>query len=194
MAVLSRGGKFDIRRVVLTGVAVMGLAATLTSCSSGSSSSSSSGSPQSQLAQGIAESRASNYTQAQHLFGAIIANPSASKPLKSLAFYNLGVIHQSIGPLRTTLIDYLNAVRLNPKFTSAWFNLAVAETRVNSQLAVDYYNKILVLKPGDANSLFNSGLILYARGNHAEGASRIKTAIAKVPALAKRVPPTVKLS
>jgi len=191
MSVFSRASRFDIRRSVMTGVAVVGLAVTLASCSSGSSSQS--GNAKTDLAQGISESKAANYSQAEHLFGAVINNAASTNVEKALAFYNLGVIHQTTGPLRTTLIDYLNAVHYAPKFTPALFNLAIAETRVNSNAALNDYNKILVIKPGDTNSLFNSGLILYAQGRHTEGVTRIKQAISQEPALAARVPTSVKL-
>ena len=191
MSVFSRNGRFDIRNTFLAGAAALGLAVSLASCSSGSSTSSSS--PKSKLAQGIAQSKASNYTEAEHLFGEVISNPASTNAEKTLAFYNLGVIHQQIGPLRTTIIDYRNAVKLSPRFASAWFNLAIAETRVNSTIALADYNKILEIKPGDSNSLFNSGLILYAKGNTAEGVARIKQAIAQDPALRARVPAHVKL-
>ena len=191
MSRFSRTSRFGIRRTVLTGVATLGLAVTLASCSSGGSSSSSS--PKTQLSQGIAQSRAGNYTQAEHLFGDVINNSASTKAEKALAFYNLGVIHQNIGPLRTTLIDYLNAVKYDPKFPAAWFNLAVAESKINSKQALVYYNKILAIKPGDTNTLFNSGLIMYAEGNTAQGAARIKQAISQDAALAARVPANVKL-
>lgn len=187
-----KSSRFHLRNKVVLGIAALGLAATLTACSSGSSSSSSD--PKTELSQGIAASKAANYTQAEHLFGDVIHNSMSTKAMKALAFYNLGVIHQQIGPLRTTLIDYINATNYDPKFPAAWFNLAIAETKVNSARALVYYNKILVLKPGDTNTLFNSGLIMYAEGNHTEGAARIKQAISQDPALAARVPSTVKLN
>jgi outer membrane protein assembly factor BamD (BamD/ComL family) len=61
-----------MRRAVLTGIAVFGLAASLSSCSSGGSSSSSSASSQALLNQGIAASKAGNYKQAMNLFGEVI--------------------------------------------------------------------------------------------------------------------------
>lgn len=190
MSMFTSNGRLDVRRKALSAVAALGLAVTLASCSSGGSSSSS---PKNQLSQGIAQSKAGNYTQAMNLFGDVIHNSASTNAEKSLAFYNLGVIHQTIGPLRTTLIDYLNAVKLTPKFPAAWFNLAVAEAKINSAQALVYYDKILLIKPGDTNTLFNSGLILYAQGKTTEGVARIKQAINQDPALAARVPKTVKL-
>ena len=183
-----------MRRAVLTGIAVFGLAASLSSCSSGGSSSSSSASSQALLNQGIAASKAGNYKQAMNLFGEVIKKePKNSKNLAALAFYNLGVIHQKIGPASTTVIDYKNAVRLDPAFLSAWYNLAIAETKNNPQAALAAYNKILALKANDTYSLFNSGLIMYAQGDTAGGAARINQAIKQDASLAARVPANVKL-
>ena len=114
--------------------------------------------------------------------------------MQAIAYYNLGVVNQNNGRVPVAVIDYRNAVKLDPTFASAWYNLAIALTKSNPTEALAAYNKILSIKPNDANSLFNSGLIMYGQGDTAGGVARIKQAIAINSALSSRVPANIILN
>ena len=190
---------FRTLRLAASGTLVFALGAGLAACSSSSTSSTkttvSPTSPQGLLSLGIAASKAGNIDQARNYFGkSIAANPKNTGNLQAIAYYNLGVVNQNNGRVPVAVIDYRNAVKLDPTFASAWYNLAIALTKSNPTEALAADNKILSIKPNDANSLFNSGLIMYGQGDTAGGVARIKQAIAINSALSSRVPANIILN
>jgi tetratricopeptide (TPR) repeat protein len=173
--------------------AAFGLAFTLASCSSGSSSTPS-GTPAQLLNQGLVASKAGNYGQAATYFNQVVIKDSNNaKNLQAIAYYNLGVIYQQQGLTDKAISNFKLSLALDPTYPPANFDLAIALTPSDPQQALSYYNKILAVNPKDANSLFNSGLLMYAAGDTADGAARIKQAIAITPSLAARVPSNVNL-
>ena len=59
----------------------------------------------------------------------------------------------------------------------------MAETTTSPQSAIAEYRLLLKLKPGDINSTYNLGLLLYDSGKVAQGRVLLKRAIALDPAL-----------
>lgn len=176
-----------------------GLSLSLASCSSGTSSTPSttvvSAQVQTLLREGIAASNAGHYQQAKNLFGQVIrATPLKENAYQALAYYNLGVINQKLGNTSRAIAQYKVAVKFAPKFASAWYNLAIAQTKDSPADALASYNKVLAVKANDANSLFNSGLLMYAQGDAHGGATRINEAIKLNPRLASRVPASINLA
>ena len=187
------------KRVALVAVIALSSGLLVAACSSGSATSPTTTSVptltlQETLSKAITASTSGNYGTATNLLNQVIAeDPRNSKSLGSLALYNLGVVQQQQGKTSEAIASYKKAVALNPVFTSALYNLAIAETTTNPAAALASYNTILKLKPSDVNSLFNSGLLMYNMGDTTGGSARIKQAIILNPALASRVPASVQL-
>jgi tetratricopeptide (TPR) repeat protein len=163
-------------------------------CSSGSGQATQS--PISAAALAVEDIKAHNYPQASALLHQIIENPQSSTRLKGLAYYDLGVIAQDQHRTGLAIYNYHRSTVYTPPFAPAYFNLAIAQTPRFPDAALANYDKVLALKPGDVNALFNSGLILVRKGDPASvasGTQRIKQAIAARPSLASRVPSSVHL-
>jgi len=73
------------------------------------------------------------------------------------------------------------------------FNLAVAQTSTSPSSAIIEYQELLKVKPGDVNSTYNLGLLLYDTGKVAAGRALLKQAIGSDPSLKSKIPKTVKL-
>ena len=118
-------------------------------------------------------------------------NPKNIGGYAAVSYFNIGSIHQQQGDIAGAISNYQEALKIAPDYLSAKFNLAVAVTPTNPTYASTLYKEIIAIKPSDANSLFNLGLLTYEAGNQAQGRIYIIKAIALQPSLASRVPTTV---
>ncbi|MEI8051389.1 MAG: tetratricopeptide repeat protein [Actinomycetes bacterium] len=190
-----------------TGVVAVGMATTLAACSSNDAATVS-GTPTELMKQGLAAQQGGANTKATEIYNQLIAsNPKNEKNLNTYAYYNLGVINQSEGNSKAAITEYQSAISLTPTYLPALFNLATAQTpalpqgvvvypaadQTGAKEAVSTYNRILVIKPTDANTLFNVGLLNYGLGNTALGREQLNQAIAGSPSLATRVPAGITL-
>ena len=181
---------------VMIAVALVGLALGATACSSsGTTTTTTTGNtPKSLLSEGISAQARGDLTAARNDYSAIIALDPQNRSGDNLyAYYNLGVIDQTQGHLSAAETEYQSALQINSKYLNAMYNLAVAETTTAPRAAIAQYRALLRLKPGDINSTYNLGLLLYDSGEIAQGRILLKQAIRADPALRKKLPKGVKL-
>jgi tetratricopeptide (TPR) repeat protein len=139
--------------------------------------------------EGLTAQTNGNVTLASADYQKVISlNPDNKKNLTTYAYYNLGVINTAEGNTSVAIGYYTQAIDSDPKYLPALFNLAVVETSTNPSGALSEYNAILAIKPTDANTLFNAGLLNNQLGNVAIAKEEVKAAIKEVPSLASRVP------
>ena len=100
------------------------------------------------------------------------------------AHYNLGYIAQTQGDEGEAEKQYREAVKTDPKFTSALYNLAIVVTPDDADEAISLYRQAIDSNSKDANSHFNLGLLLRQQGKTAEGNRQIRTAVQLNPGLA----------
>jgi hypothetical protein len=117
----------------------------------------------------------------------------ALDPADTDAVFDIGVVEQRLGRSSAATKSYQRALFLDPQFTSALYNLAVMEAPTEPAKAVDLYRRILRIKPGDANSEFNLGLLLVHSGQNTQGEQFLHAAVIADPSLAARVPPGITL-
>jgi tetratricopeptide (TPR) repeat protein len=117
----------------------------------------------------------------------------ALDPADTDAVFDTGVVEQRLGRSSAATKSYERALFLDPQFTSALYNLAVMETSTAPAKAIDLYRRVLRIKPGDANSEFNLGLLLVHSGQNTQGEQFLHAAVVADPSLAARVPPGIKL-
>jgi tetratricopeptide (TPR) repeat protein len=123
----------------------------------------------------------------------ISESPKDFEVYAAVANFDIGAIHQANGDLQNAITSYESAIQLAPKYTAAMFNLAIALTPSNPTLAAQYYQEILSIKPGDANTLFNLGILTYDSGNHSGGIAYLKAAIKLDPTFAPKIPSNIKI-
>jgi tetratricopeptide (TPR) repeat protein len=123
----------------------------------------------------------------------ISESPKDFEVYAAVAHFDIGAIHQANGDLQDAITSYEAAIQLAPRYTAAMYNLAIALTPSNPTLAAQYYQQILSIKPGDANTLFNLGLLTYDSGNHGGGIAYLKAAIKVDPSFASKVPANIKI-
>lgn len=102
--------------------------------------------------------------------------------------FDLGVVAQREGLRASAVAAYNRALFLDPRFTGAIYNLAVLDTTTSPQTAMSLYERVLRLKPGDADSEFNLGLLLVSSGQQSSGERLMGAAVATEPSLKSRVP------
>ena len=118
-------------------------------------------------------------------------DPTNKGGYAAIAYFNIGSIKQAQQLNGEAIANYQAALKLAPGFINAMYNMAVALTTTDPVGAMAEYRKILVIKPKDANSLYNLGLLTYQAGNEAQGRTLILRAIAISPELETKVPATI---
>lgn len=110
-------------------------------------------------------------------------------PADAYAYYDIGVVEQTkIGNIPQAEAAYQKSLLADSTYTPAMFNLAICETSSDPQGAITEYNDILAIKPKDADTLFNLGLLLIAQNQSTQGHADLSEAIQINPSLASRVP------
>jgi hypothetical protein len=113
----------------------------------------------------------------------------AKDPSDVIAPYDLGVLFQQQLHNPGLAVKYFtNALRVDPTYKPAIFDLAIVDSSRDPQEAISLYNKLLALNPKDANADFNLGLLLIAHNQPIQGHADLKQAIVIDPSLASRVP------
>jgi tetratricopeptide (TPR) repeat protein len=120
-------------------------------------------------------------------------DPTNKGGYAAIAYFNIGSIKQAQQLNGEAIANYEAALKLAPGFINAMYNMAVALTPTDPVGAMAEYRKILVIKPKDANSLYNLGLLTYNSGNEAQGRVLILRAIAISPSLETKVPANIVL-
>ncbi len=177
-------------RAVAVGVVALALALTLASCSSSPAALT----PSESLNAGLVAFSQANFSQARADYEAVLQNDPGNKyGLNKIAWYDLGVLDQRIGRAAEASSEYQQALVLDPKYTSALYNLAILQTLKDPSNAISLYEQALATSPKDPNIQWNLGLLLYNRGHLAKGRALLKSAMKISPSLKSRLPKHVKL-
>ncbi|HEY3844143.1 MAG TPA: tetratricopeptide repeat protein, partial [Acidimicrobiales bacterium] len=148
------------------------------------------GSPNQLLNSGVAALKAGNTKSATADFNAILTtDPSNKYGDNKIADYDLGVIDQTQGDTNGAITNYQAAIKIDPNYTGAEYNLAIAETASNPTGAIALYRQVIAASPTDVNAIYNLGLLLYESGQKTEGDTYLNQAIQMAPSLAKKLPP-----
>jgi len=112
-------------------------------------------------------------------------------PQSTFAYYNLGLIEQTLDNPAAAEAYYRLALGIDSNFVSALFNLAILRNEAGAtQEAIDLYRQVVALQPDHADAHFNLGLALRSVGQETEAQDEIDRAIELNPSLGARVPKT----
>jgi tetratricopeptide (TPR) repeat protein len=127
---------------------------------------------------------AGKYGSAEEHYRAAIKKDKKNK----LAYYNLGLIEQTLGHADEAETAYRVTLKLDPDYGPALFNLAILRTKASSYgEAAELYRRAIAVKPTDATAHLNLGLLLRDHlGQSGEGQTEIAKALELDPGLAAR--------
>lgn len=109
-------------------------------------------------------------------------------PGNQYAHYNLGLVHQQAGRSAEAENEYRAAIRTDPNFASALFNLAILRTESDPDEAEELYRTVLTVQPENASAHLNLGFLLIEQGEDDEGQQELDEAVELDPSLASRIP------
>jgi Tfp pilus assembly protein PilF len=176
--------------VVAVGVVVLAMSLALASCSSSPAVLT----PTQSLNAGLVAFSQASYSQARADYEAVLhKDPSNKYGLNKIAWYDLGVLDQKIGRAAAARSEYRQALVLDPRYTSALYNLAILQTPKDPSNAISLYEQALATSPKDPNVQWNLGLLLYNRGHLAKGRALLKSALKISPSLTRKLPKDVTL-
>lgn len=113
-------------------------------------------------------------------------------PTNKFAFYNLGLIDQTLGRAEPAEANYRLALSADPIFAPALYNLAILRAEAGAtQEAIDLYRRVLELEPDNARAYLNLGFALLEAGQDEEAQRNFQLAIELDPGLGQRVPQPV---
>ena len=183
------------RTMMKIAAALGALSVLLTGCSS-TTTATPTAAPSALMADALAAQGAGDSATAKSKLEALVASADIEKDqeLVVTAYFNLGVLAQAANDSKGAILAYKKALVVDPTYSPALFNIAVASTPINPKAAMTYYAVILSMNDKDANSLYNLGLLKWAVGEEAAAVKLIQSAIEISPELASKVPAEIKLS
>lgn len=104
-------------------------------------------------------------------------------PGNKFAYYNLALIDEARSNYGLAEQRYRSALKSDPKYGPALFNLAILRTGADPKEAVSLYQRAVKANPKDASAWLNLGLLQRASGQKAEGNKSVQKAIALNPKL-----------
>lgn len=121
------------------------------------------------------------YGAAEEHYRAAIKQDKKNK----LAYYNLGLIEQTLGHNEAAETSYRVTLKLDPDYEPALFNLAIVRTAAKDYAeAASLYRHAVAVKPSDATAHLNLGLVLRDHlAQSAEGQAEIAKALELDPSL-----------
>lgn len=101
-----------------------------------------------------------NYSKRVELLTDCISSPKFKETSKTAKYFlKRGFGYEKIGKPAMALKDYLKAIELNPKYSSAYYNAGtVYLNTARYDQAIEYFNTSLTYNPGFAFAYFNRGL------------------------------------
>jgi tetratricopeptide (TPR) repeat protein len=83
------------------------------------------------------------------------------------AYFMKGMLFKETGDTATSASSYATAIELDPKFYDAYIQVALLYAYANDDLALEYYNSALELRPSSTEALYNKAMYLQenAKGN-----------------------------
>jgi len=107
-------------------------------------------------------------------------------PPSSIAYYNLGRMHEERGDFAESLRHYRRALEINPLNPDAHYNLArLLAKRGEPSEAMAHYRAALKIRPDDADAHNNLGLLLAASGQVEAAMAEFQQALRIDPKYAK---------
>jgi Tfp pilus assembly protein PilF len=181
-------------RVGVASGLVVAMAAAFSACSSpaspsGGSSSTQDMSPSQLINTGLSALHAGKTADARRDFNEVLTiDPDNKYGDNKIAYFDLGVIDQSADNLAGSEAEYNDALKLDPNYDLALFNLAVEVAVKDPTQAISLYERVLAVEPNYTGAIYNLGLLLYQRGQIAQGQSYLSRAISADPSYRKLLP------
>lgn len=85
-----------------------------------------------------------------------------------IAYYMKGLLYKEIGDSSLAVSSYRTAVELDPEYYDAYIQIALLYASANSDLAIEYYNSALSIKPNSIEALYNKAMFLQETGKKDE--------------------------
>ncbi len=124
-------------------------------------------SPDELFEQAQAAEAAQDWDTAQRLYRKVIR----LDPGDPVAAFNLGNLLRASGRRVEAEASYRAAIKAEPRFAEAWYNLADLFDEQSDDKAVDCLERALEADPDYADAIYNLGLLLQRRQRHAEAAA-----------------------
>jgi hypothetical protein len=140
------------------------------------------------IARGIESEKSGDIGSAFDYYQAAINRDPGNK----YAHFDIGHLHQMGGRADQAESEYQAALRSDPTFVQALFNLAVLKADADPAAAIDLYRSVLAQQPDNPGANFNLGVLLCRAGDDS-GKDLMRQAISLKPELAQDVPPDIEL-
>ncbi len=76
------------------------------------------------------------------------------------AYFMKGMLYKETGDTATSASSYATAIELDPEFYDAYIQVALLYAYANDDLALEYYNSALELRPSSTEALYNKAMYL----------------------------------
>jgi tetratricopeptide (TPR) repeat protein len=94
----------------------------------------------------------------------------------------IGQMYGEMGDLETAIARNREALRVNPLYADAWYNLGLAyHLQDKPSQAAEYYSKAIRCKSDHVQAYINLGVVLHAQGKTAEAMETYRKALLVVP-------------
>lgn len=138
------------------------------------------------LTTGINQAQAKKYAESQTTFQDVLS----LDPGNVYAWYNLGLIAQTENNPKTAISDYQQALKSDPKDTSAMYNEAIALEPTDQQRALSLYKQIVAINPKASTAYLRMSFLYNKMGDHKDAVAARNKATALDPQLGSVPPPT----
>ena len=132
------------------------------------------------LQNGITQAGQGKYSDATATFKALLAIDAKNK----YALYNLGLIAQIQKNTKSALSYYQQAVKLDPKFTSAMYNEAIVLEPSNPEQSESLYEQIVKIDPKASTAYLRLSYLYQADGDTSKADAARQSALKLDPSLA----------
>jgi tetratricopeptide (TPR) repeat protein len=123
----------------------------------------------------------------------LFAQAVSKRPHDPVGYYDLGVAHAREGRVRQSLADYGGALKADPKYVPALYNLAIAFSHRRPKIAMYFLRRTIALKPDSPTALLHLGLLSYPDPKlRARALQDLKRAIVLEPSLEASIPPALR--
>jgi hypothetical protein len=112
-------------------------------------------------------------------------------PDNQYAHYDLGYIDQQRKETSKASAEYTEALRIDPTFADALYNMGVLEAPTDPAGAIEFYKRDLGVDPRNASANFNLGVLLIRQGETALGDLYLETGLSLNPSLRSSIPPGI---
>src|SRR5258708_31079316 len=97
-------------------------------------------------------------------------------------FFQSGLRRAASGEIEPAIGQFEAAIRIEPDFAGAWFNLgALLQRKGEPEAAIEHLNRVLTLQPGHAGAYNALGLIHEQQGEAVKAIAEFRIALAAQP-------------